>query len=94
MVQANCQPSAGRPPRRSFAVSLAVISAEWLPAVPPATKHPPDSAGQPSRPVNQASASFSAKIAPAPVSHSAPKMFAELVTRSKTTAARVGAAGM
>ena len=94
VVQASCQPPAGRPPRRVFAISRAVISADMLPEVPPETKQPPAVSGQPSIPVIQASASFSAKIAPAPASQSPPKMFAALVTRSKATAARVGAAGM
>ncbi len=55
---------------------------------------PPAVSGQPSRPVIQASASFSARMAPAPASQMPPKMFDALVTRSNATAARVGAAAM
>ena len=62
--------------------------------MPPATKQPAAVGGQPSSSMIHLSASFSAKIAPAPVSQIPANTFAALVTRSNATAARVGADGM
>ena len=63
--------------------------------VPPETNTPAAVvAGQPSREISQLSASFSAKMAPAPVSQIPPKMLAALVAASNATATRVGAEGM
>jgi len=93
-AHAIAQPASGRPPRRVRAVARAACSAERFPDVPPETKVPPAVTGQPSRSRIQASASFSAKIAPAPASQIPPKTLAALVARSKATAARVGADGM
>jgi hypothetical protein len=62
--------------------------------VPPETKVPPAVLGQPRRSRIQASASFSAKIAPAPTSQIPANTLAALVARSNATAALVGALGM
>ena len=93
-AQASAHPPVGRPPCSCRARSLAVASADRFPLVPPATNTPAASAGQPSRSASQRSTWFSAKIAPAPVSHRPPNTFAALTAVSKATAARVGALGM
>ena len=92
-MQASCQPPDGRLPRRASAVSRAATRADRLPIVPPDTKQPPAVRGQPSSSTNQPNASFSAKIAPAPVSQTPPNTLAALVTKSNATDARVGADG-
>ncbi len=59
-VQAMAHPCGGRAPLRSATVVRAVTSADSVPIVPPATKHPPAPGGHPSRSTSHPSASFSA----------------------------------
>ena len=90
-VVANRQRPPAGSPCRSRAWWRAVTSADRLAADPPLTKHPPAPSGNPASPASHARAWFSAAMAPAPPSHSPPKMLDTLTTRSNRFAAGVGA---
>jgi hypothetical protein len=79
--------------RRPAATCLAVTSDERFPAEPPETNTPPADAGIPARRASQASAWFSAQIAPAPSIHPAAIVEDAPTIRSNSTLAFVGAPG-
>jgi hypothetical protein len=86
-------PVAGRPPSRAAAADRAATSADRFPAEPPLTNTPPAPGGNPARSAIQRSAWFSAQIAPAPSIQPAAIVEDAPTTRSKSTAAFVGAPG-
>ena len=70
------------------------MSADRLPADPPATKQPPASSGRPACAASTASAWFSATTTPAASSHEVPCRDEHDTNMSKSRDALVGAAGM
>ncbi len=80
--------------RRCAVVSRATMSAERLPAEPPATKHPPAPGGRPACRDNTPSAWFSATTTPAASSQEVPWSDEQDTNMSKRSDALVGAAGM
>ena len=92
MATSGCSGAAA--PRRWAAVSRATISADRLPADPPATKQPPASSGRPACAARTPRAWFSATTTPAASNQDVPCREEQETNMSKRRDALVGAAGM